>query len=276
MLAVAVCVQLLAVAPVTALEKCRALDKEFDTKNMPTPCQAAADDATLAIPDRVEALRRLAFAHVLNGDEALAEPAFLRMLAFAPRSELPADAGPKFRELFASAKRRFDSEGALIVRFTPPADPTAGEAVPLVIDVGDKLGRVVGARVTSLVGAVPAEDKLVRNELGAGQLRFTGAVPEPPVAAGAVVDVSYQVVLTGWDDSPIDVVTPIRGHYARGKAVVAAAPEGDFPWLWVGVGSAAGVAVVGAVTGGVIYCYAAGPCRTQDAWVRVQIDQGAQ
>ncbi len=257
----------------TALEKCRALDKEFDTKNMPKPCQAAADDATLGIPERVEALRRLAFAHILNGDESLAEPAFLKMLVFSPAAELPADAGPRFREIFAAVKKRFDTEGALTVTFTPPPAPQDAAPVELQIDVGDKLGRVVGAKVKSTVEgeAAPREDALVRNELTPGQLRFTGAVPEPHEPGAR--HVTYDVELDGWDGAPIAVPTPVHGEFDRTGGVVAGA-DGGFPWVWVGAGSAAGVAVIGGVTGGIIWCYTAGPCRTQDAWVRVQIHQG--
>ena len=257
----------------TALEKCRALDKEFDTKNMPKPCQAAADDSTLTIPERVEALRRLAFAHILNGDEGLAEPAFLKMLVFAPSTELPADAGPPQRALFAEVKKRFETEGAIAVKFTPPPPPKAEEPVQITFDVADKLGRVVGARVTSTVAGATLEEKLVRNELEPGQLRFSGAVPEPPgdlPADGRHVE--YSVALEGWDTNPIAVPTAPRGSYTRsGKA--AAVAEDSFPWLWVGVGSVGVLAVAGAITGSVVYCYNAGPCRVQPAWVRVQIHQ---
>src|SRR5688572_6689590 len=169
-----------------ALEKCRKLDKEFDTKNMPKPCQAAADDTTLTIAERVEAFRLLAFAHILNGDEALAEPAFLKMLVFNPAVELPADAGPRFREIFAEVRKRFDAEGALKATFVAPTvDPATKAPVDLQIDLVDKLGRVTGARVRSTpsgTGATPLEERLVRSELAPGQLRFTGRVPEPTPA----------------------------------------------------------------------------------------------
>jgi hypothetical protein len=276
-------VALLAVAvaatPMSALDKCRALDKEFDTKNMPKPCQAAADDPSLTIPERVEALRRLALAHILNGDESLAEPDFLKMLVFAPTTDLPADAGPRVREIFVAVKKRFDAEGKLAVSFTPPPAPHGNEPVALQIDVVDRLGRVVSARIRATTqGAVPLEEKLVRNELGPGQVRFSGNVPEAPAPAGAAAPpepttVDYDVIFDGWDGNPVAAPAPVHGTFTRGAPAVAS--DDAFPWLWVGVGGVGVLAVAGAVTSGVVYCYSAGSCRTQDAWVRVQIHQGA-
>jgi hypothetical protein len=257
-----------------ALDKCRQLDREFDTKAMVTPCQVAADDGTLAAPERVEALRLLAFAHVVNGDEALAEPAFLKMLVFSPTAELPADAGPRFKEVFARAKARFEADGALTVTFTAPARD-ATSPVPLQLDIIDKLGRVVAARVktTASDGGV-AEDRLARSELAPGQLRFSGVLPEPLVkdsAAPGERTLKFDVTLEGWDGEALAVPTPVQGEIGRTPG--AAAEGGEVPWLWIGVGSAAVVGAA-AITGGVLgWCFVAGPCRTQDAWVRVQVQE---
>jgi hypothetical protein len=264
----------------SALEKCRALDREFDTKNMPKPCQAAADDTTLSIAERVEALRRLAFAHILNGDESLAEPAFLKMLVFSPTAELPADAGPRFRETFNDVKQRFLAEGRLTTT-TPPPGPTPEGPVPVQVDLADKLGRVVGARVISYVSGrpQPLEDRLVRSELSPGLVRFTGTVPEDHEAKPtpeAPVTTSWSVVFEGWDGQPIEATPPVKGEISRGApAVVAPAAEGDLPWGWIIGGTAGGLAVAGGIVGGTVYCFVAGPCRTQEAWVRVQIRQEA-
>jgi hypothetical protein len=263
-------------APGSALEKCRALDKEFDTKNMPKPCQAAADDTTLAIADRVEALRRLAFAHILNGDDALAEPAFLKMLVFSPTTELPADAGPRFREVFAGVKKRFDEEGKLGVTFKPPI--VEDGPVEVQIDVADKLGRVTGARlrVTSPDTAklpVPLEERLVRNELSPGNIRFAGRVPEPKPLPPEGITLAYEIVLETWDGSALESPVPLKGDIVRGSGS-SSAVEGDAPpWGIIAASVGVGLVVVGAVTGGVIWCTTAGPCRQQEAWVRVQIGQ---
>jgi hypothetical protein len=259
-----------------ALEKCRSLDREFDTRNMPRPCQAAADDATLPVPDRVEALRRLAFAHILNGDEALAEPAFLKLLVFNPSAELPADAGPRFREIFAEAKKRFRAEGGLITRAAPPP-PLGPGPVPVQVDLTDKLGRVVGARVIAKVSGQEdvMEDRLARSELSPGLVRFSGAVPEPREVPPEGHSVSWQIVFDGWDGRTVEASPLVTGSYARagGGAAGHDEPGGELPWAWI-AGGAGGVAVVGAVVGGAVWCYTAGPCRSQDAWVRVQINQG--
>lgn len=261
-----------------ALERCRQLDREFDSKSMPKPCQAAADNASAPIAERVEALRLLAFAHVLNGDEALAEPAFLRMLVFSPAVELPADAGPQFRKQFAAAKTRFEAEGVITTTFAPPAaDPATRDQVALQVEVGDRLGRVAGARVRSTVAGAdgPLEEKLVRSELGQGQVRFTGTVPEPHTAEA--YSLSYQVVLDGWDGAPVPVPTPLTGSVERrgqSKAPITSGDE-ELPWGWIIGGGAASVAAVAATGGGIAWCFLAGPCRQQSSWVRVQVSQGA-
>lgn len=268
-------------APGSALDKCRALDKEFDTKNMPKPCQAAADDTTLPIPDRVEALRRLAFAHILNGDDALAEPAFLKMLVFAPATELPADAGPRFREVFAGVKKRFDDDGKVGVTFRPPI--VEDGPVEVQVDVADKLGRVTGARI--LVSSpdaaklpAPLEERLVRNELSPGNIRFVGKVPEPKPLPPEGITLQYEIVLETWDNATLASPVPLQGDIVRGGAASASASasiEGEGPpWGIIAASVGGGLLVVSAITGGVIWCTTAGPCRSQEAWVRVQIGQG--
>lgn len=281
-----------------ALDKCRALDREFDTRAMPKPCQAAAEDATLAVPERVEALRRLAFAHILNGDEALAEPAFVKMLVFSPDAELPADAGPRFRELFAKARSRFQAEGQLQTS-TPPPVPAGSGPVTVRVELTDKLGRVVGARVIARVTplgapagkdgaagsagkdgpavAAPLEERLARSELSPGLVRFTGTVPEPHEVPPGGATVSWQVVFDGWDGRPVAATPPVVGEHQRATALAAGGEDGGAgaPWPWIIGGSAGGLALIGGIVGGTVYCFTAGPCRTQEAFVRVQIRQEA-
>lgn len=265
------------VAADAALEQCRKLDREFDSKNMPKPCQAAADNSAAAVADRVEALRLLAFAHILNGDEALAEPAFLKMLVFSPSAELPADAGPQFRTAFAAARKRFDAEGQVTTTFTAPVvDPARREPVAVQVDVADRLGRVVGARVrsTAAVAPAPMEARMTRSELGPGQARFSGTVPEPSTPEG--YSLAWEIVLDGWDGTSVPVATPLGGSLSRDPSVGAtAAPQEGPPWPWIIGGGAGAVLAAGAVAGGITWCIVAGPCRPQSAWVRVQVSQGA-
>lgn len=261
-----------------ALERCRQLDREFDSKNMPKPCQAAADNVTAPVADRVEALRLLAFAHVLNGEDALAEPAFLRMLVLSPNSVLPADAGPQFRKAFAAARSRFDVEGLVTAAFSAPTvEPSGRGPLLLQVDVVDQLGRVVSARVRSTVAgaAAPIEERMVKSELGAGQVRFTGTVPEPK--GPAAYSLGYEIVLDGWDGAPVPPAIPLTGTVARDAtaATPIAGEPGDLPWAWIIGGGAASVALVAATGGGIAWCFVAGPCRQQSGWVRVQLVQGA-
>lgn len=275
----AMCLAALQVATAdAALERCRQLDREFDSKNMPKPCQAAADNAGAPVGERVEALRLLAFAHVLNGDDALAEPAFLRMLVLSPSAVLPADAGPQFRKAFAAARARFDVEGAVTASHTASvADPAERAPVAVTVDVTDKLGRVVAGRVRATVarGSAPLEERMVKSELGGGQVRFAGAVPEPRVPGAYTL--SWEVVLDGWDGNPVPVPSPIGGTLTRNaaEAAIRGGDDDELPWAAIIGGGAVSVTVLAAAGGGVAWCFLAGPCLPQSSWVRVQVSQGA-
>lgn len=275
-----VCATMLQVAAAdAALERCRQLDREFDSKNMTKPCQAAADNASAPVAERVEALRLLAFAHVLNGDDALAEPVFLRMLVLSPAAVLPADAGPQFRKAFAAARARFDVEGAVTATLiAPAADPASRAPLAIQVDAVDKLGRIVAGRVRSTVSgaSAPLEERLVKSELGGGQVRFAGAVPEPQ--APEAYTVRWEVVLDGWDGAPVPVPTPLGGTLTRNANAGGATGGGDsdeLPWAAIIGGGAASIAVLAAAGGGLAWCFVAGPCRPQSSWVRVQVSQGA-
>jgi hypothetical protein len=59
----------------------------------------------------------------------------------------------------------------------------------------------------------------------------------------------------------------------RGGGASAGVEGEGPPWGIIAASVGGGLLVVGAITGGVIWCTTAGPCRTQEAWVRVQIGQ---
>lgn len=212
----------------TALERCRQLDRAFDSKNMPKPCQAAADETNAPVAERVEALRLLAIAHVLNGDEALGESTFVRMLVLSPTSSLPTDAGPQFRRAFIAARNWFDIEGVVTAAVNAPAAAPEGR-VPLAlqVDVADRLGRVAIARLRSrATGAdVPLEVLMVKRDLAAGQVRFTGTVPEPKGPAAYSLD--YEIVLIGWDGAAVPLASPLTGAIRRDA--IATPPAADGP-----------------------------------------------
>ena len=259
-------------APTSSLMTCRARNQDFDAKRMPEPCQAAANDAALPIAERVEALCLLAQAHILNGDNALAGQAFMRMLLLAPSAALPSEAGPRIREVFVAVKQSYDQDSLLLVEFVPPLPPEAGTAAQLQIDVVDKLGRVVGARVRTQSSAhsEPLEAALVRRQLAPGKLRFTGPVPEPsgslPIGGATL---HYQVVLDTLDTRAVSLATPLTGTFARQG--VAALASDDPPWTLIGLSMGGGVLVASALVAGLVHCFTIGACRSQEAWVRVRV-----
>ncbi len=269
-----------AVAPAPSaatLDTCRQRDREFDTKAMVPVCQAAADDTSLAVPDRIDAYRLLAFAHVLNGNEALAEPAFMKMLVLGGDTTIAADAGARIAEIFSRVKARFVQQGQVSGTFTPPAD-SAPAPVTVDVEVKDQLDRVAAARLRStwsLAGKDTVKEvSMVRAELGPGRLRFSSQVPQPTAIDGAPSPdgpLRYEIVFEGWDGSVIAPATPLAGTRTLTPPEAHDADAAGPPWLLIAGGAGAAVVVAGAMGAGVAYCYIAGPCGTANSYSIVHV-----
>lgn len=274
------------------LDKCRALEGEFDYKGMVPECGLVLADEAASAEERIEAHRLLGFAHTALGEDDAAFQWFLRLLVLDPAHALPDDVSPRFREGFARAQEHIDKNGRVTVVHQPPTVQAALEGSPLVLsfEVRDALERVAGAEVVvdAIVDGKTGEAitaPLTRLAAGqAGVSRFEGELPDPVAQSGAAptsYTLRYRLVLTGplgKEVAPDPPVPPITLPRQGSTAVVAG--EGDGLLLWGGAALASGLVVAGLAVGSVaLYC-ATGRCSSRTAqppvgYVNVSVE-GAQ
>src|SRR4051812_15166936 len=88
----------------TPLERCRAESQALNTGKAIATCQAAANEAQLGKPEKVEALKLLGMALMVESEADLAEDAFKKMLELDDAATLGADAGPNVQKVYERAK----------------------------------------------------------------------------------------------------------------------------------------------------------------------------
>src|SRR3954469_23304100 len=86
------------------VDRCRAESNALNTAKTIATCQAAANDAGVDDKSKVESLRLLGMALMVEGEADLAEDAFKKMLALDENATLGADAGPNIQRVFESAR----------------------------------------------------------------------------------------------------------------------------------------------------------------------------
>lgn len=260
------------------LDKCRALEGEFDYKGMVPECGLVVADEAASAEERVEAHRLLGFAHTALGDDEAAFQWFVRLLVLDPAHALPDDVSPRFREVFVRAEQYLDKNGRVTVVHEPPSVQAALESGTLSVsfEVRDALERVTSAAV--LVDAIvdgktsePVTAPLAKMPAGnEGVSRFEGPLPDPVAESGAAptsYTLRYRLVLKGplgrevAPDPPVPPITLPR----QGATAGVAMGEGSEVFLWGGAALASGLLVAGLVGGGVaLYC-ATGRCSSRTA-----------
>lgn len=252
------------------LERCRALESEFDYRAMITECGVAAADPTNTREERLELYRLLGIAHAALGDEVNAQVWFLRLLYVDPQHQLPPEVSPKFRQTFEKAVARFEAEGKVTVRHTPPKPPEriapSSPGLPIRFEIVDKLGRVASARVDvkAMVAGQPgplASAELSREATETeGVFRLTGELPDPARApdgsAPAEYSLEYTLTLRTALGDPVEPDPPFPPQTLSLRG--AESDDGTVLTL-VAVGAGAlGLAVLGTAVGVGAYCYVVG------------------
>lgn len=260
------------------LDKCRALEGEFDYKGMVPACNRVLSDDAATPEERLEAHRLLAFAHTALGEDDTALQWFVRLLILDPTHTLPDDTSPRFRTLFARAADHLDKAGRVTVVHEPPSAPEALEGGPLTLSfaVRDALERVTSAAILvdaivdgKLTDPITASlDKMPTES--AGVSRFEGVLPDPIAESGSVptsYTLRYRLVLKGplgKEVAPDPPVPPITLPRQRTSSSVASSEGGEL-LLWGGAALASGLVIAGLVGGGVaLYC-ATGRCSSHTA-----------
>jgi tetratricopeptide (TPR) repeat protein len=222
--------------------------------------QAGLDKPDVTDDQLVELYRLLGLASLYLGDEARAREAYERLLQARPDFELPRNAPPKLRSLYARIKEDIKSRRVRPVTLLvdPIPDPKGGEPV------------LVEARIQDM--ALGAKAKLFYRRAGdeaynsvdfarvrGNKERYQATLPAyelPAEATAYEVEYYFEVAdaaqrrLAGRGDSFHPLVFQVMAEQAAGQpAASAARPWYKSPWLWVAVGAvaiggtAAGVAI---------------------------------
>lgn len=221
--------------------------------------QAGLDAPDVTDDQLVELYRLLGLASLYLGDEARAREAYERLLQARPDFELPRNAPPKLRQLYARIKEDIKSRRVRPVTLLvdPIPDPTGGEPVQVDARIEDMaLGakakvffRRAGDEAYSSVDFVRARGT---------KDRYQATLPAyelPSEATAYEVEYYFEVAdaaqrrLAGRGDSFHPLIFQVLPRQAAGQSAEASneRPWYKSPWLWVGVGAV----VVGGTAAGV-------------------------
>ncbi|MDY7229921.1 hypothetical protein [Hyalangium rubrum] len=197
----------------------------------------------------VELYRLLGLASLYLGDEAQAREAYERLLQARPDFELPRNAPPKLRSLYARIKEDIKSRRVrpVTLQVDPIPDPEGGEPV------------VVEARIEDM--ALGAKAKLFYRRAGdeafssvdfarqrGSKENYQATLPAYELPAEATpyeVEYYFEVAdaaqrrLAGRGDSFHPLVFQVASHKAAGQSATAGNGRAWYksPWLWVAVGA---------------------------------------
>lgn len=218
--------------------------------------QTGLDKPDVTDDQLVELYRLLGLASLYLGDEARAREAYERLLQARPDFELPRNAPPKLRSLYARIKEDIKSRRVRPVTLTvdPVPDPKGGEQV------------TVDARIQDM--ALGAKAKIFYRRAGdqaynsvdftrdrSNKERYRAILPAyelPAEATAYEVEYYFEVAdaaqrrLAGRGDSFHPLVFQVLPQQAAAQASVSSRPWYKSPWLWVAVGA---VAVGGTAAG---------------------------
>lgn len=199
----------------------------------------------------VELYRLLGLASLYLGDEARAREAYERLLQARPDFELPRNAPPKMRTLYARIKEDIKSRRVrpVTLQVDPIPDPEGDEPV------------VVEARIEDM--ALGAKAKLFYRRAGdeafssvdfarqrGSKDRYQATLPAyelPTESTPYEVEYYFEVAdaaqrrLAGRGDPFHPLVFQVAAHKAAGQSATASTGRAWYksPWLWVAVGAAA-------------------------------------
>ncbi len=167
-------------APEPPLQRCRSESQALNTAKAIATCQAAANESDLDQASRVDALRLLGIALIVEGEQELAVDAFKKMLALDPNVVLGADAGPPVQHALERARQALEAERAEAAAKATPEPPPPPASAP-----GVSGTTVAGWSLAGAGGAVA----LVSSVLAAGAVydRFFNRVPCPGNEAASCV-----------------------------------------------------------------------------------------
>lgn len=223
--------------------------------------QAGLDKPDVTDDQLVELYRLLGLASLYLGDEARAREAYERLLQARPDFELPRNAPPKLRSLYARIKEDIKSRRVRPVTLTvdPIPDPQGGEPVSVDARIQDM---ALGAKAKIFYRRAGDQAfnsvDFIRDRSNKEKERYRATLPAyelPAEATAYEVEYYFEVAdaaqrrLAGRGDSFHPLVFQVLPQQASQPAATASRPWYKSPWLWVAVGAvavggtAAGVAI---------------------------------
>ncbi|WP_224249471.1 tetratricopeptide repeat protein [Hyalangium gracile] len=223
--------------------------------------QAGLDAPDVTDDQLVELYRLLGLASLYLGDEARAREAYERLLQARPDFELPRNAPPKLRQLYARIKEDIKSRRVrpVTLQVDPIPDPTGGE--PVVVDARiENMALGAKAKLFFRRAGDEAYSSVDFTRLRGNKEQYQATLPAyelPSEANPYEVEYYFEVAdaaqrrLAGRGDSFNPLIFSVMPQPASGTSATAstARPWYKSPWLWVGVGAvvvggtAAGVAI---------------------------------
>ncbi|MBN1204640.1 MAG: hypothetical protein JXB05_06920 [Myxococcaceae bacterium] len=223
--------------------------------------QAGLDAPDVTDDQLVELYRLLGLASLYLGDEARARQAYERLLQARPDFELPRNAPPKLRNLYARIKEDIKSRRVrpVTIHVDPIPDPTGGEPVLVEARIEDM---ALGAKARIFyrrAGDVAFNSVDFIRERGSKD-RYLATLPAYELPAEPTpyeVEYYFEVAdaaqrrLAGRGDSFQPLVFQVEPPRSANQPATASTgrPWYKSPWLWVAVGAvaiggtAAGVAI---------------------------------
>ncbi len=222
--------------------------------------QAALNEPDVTDDDLVEMYRLLGLASLYLGDEAQARQAYERLLQARPDFELPRNAPPKLRTLYARIKEDIKRRRVrpVTILVDPIPDTRGDEPVTVAARIQDM---ALGAKAKIFyrrAGDVAFNSVDFTRQRGSKEsyLATLPAYEIPAEAQPYEVEYYFEVAdaaqrrLAGKGDSFNPLVFQVLPQQAAGQAAVSTGrPWYKSPWLWVAVGAvavggtAAGVAI---------------------------------
>ena len=222
--------------------------------------QAGLNEPDVTDDQLVELYRLLGLASLYLGDEAQARQAYERLLQARPDFELPRNAPPKLRTLYARIKEDIKSRRVrpVTILVDPIPDTRGDEPVAVAARIQDM---ALGAKAKIFyrrAGDVAFNSVDFMRQRGSKEsyLATLPAYEIPAEATAYEVEYYFEVAdaaerrLAGKGDSFNPLVFQVLPQQAAGQAAVSTGrPWYKSPWLWVAVGAvaiggtAAGVAI---------------------------------
>lgn len=204
----------------------------------------------LAKEQRIEVLRLMALNYITLNRKEEAESAVRGLLATDETYELPKNESPRFRDFFATARKKWEADGKpgvqvqgsvatqlapVNIGHTSPSTTTPGTAIPLTIKMDDPQGRVYDVKLYYRTGSKGKFAEMATPiDAGSGKATIPTTAVKPPL-----VEYYFQ----GFDKGGLPIVA--RGDAAAPLRVAVPEPAKGGWILPVAIGG--GVLVAGAV-----------------------------